>query len=283
MSKYHKSPIKFTSELSLKVSDLERSLAYYDGVIGLQTIHRTEEGATLSADGERGLLFLKQAKKQGPKLGRTTGLYHFALLLRERGDLANFLAFLLEHRLPFGSADHILTEALYLEDPDGNGIELYYDKAEAELEGPVDSLEMATLPLDLNDLLELVSGKWDRIPKDAIIGHMHLHVNSLDAAEDFYVDGLGFDIVASYPGALFISDGAYHHHIGLNIWQGEGAEPAPSDAPGLDWYNIVLAGEEERDRLVQRLLAKGYFVAQEADFFLAKDPAGNRLRLVLGE
>lgn len=283
MSKYHKSPIKFTTALSLKVLDLARSLDYYEQVIGLETIYRTEEEASLSADGERPLLFLRQPKGVQPKLRRTTGLYHFALLLRERQDLANFLAFLLEHRLPFGSADHILTEALYLEDPDGNGIELYYDKEEEELDGPVESLEMATLPLDLEDLLELRSGSWGRIPKDTIIGHMHLHVNSLEAAEDFYVDGLGFDIVARYPGALFISDGGYHHHIGLNVWNGEGAEAAPAEAVGLNWYNLVLPDEAERKRLAGRLLAKGYSVSEEGEFFLTEDPAGNVLHLTLKE
>lgn len=280
MSKYHRKPITYTSQLSLTVSNLQESILYYTRVIGFLVIEQDEGAAILGPNPESPLLFLTASKK-GRKPLRTTGLYHFALLLKERDQLANFLGHLLEHRIPYGSADHILTEALYLNDPDGNGIEVYYDKKDTELEASVDSLEMATLPLDQEDLISVRSGSWTTLPENTMVGHMHLHVNDLDLAKEFYIDGLGFEIVAHYPGALFISDGGYHHHLGLNIWNGESAPVPPKDSLGLDWYNLVLADEEKRERIIQQLKDLSYEVSEEAGGFFTKDPAGNLIRLDL--
>jgi len=281
MSKYHQKGVSYVNKLSINVSNLEGSLTYYEKVIGLSLLERDENKAVLTADQVTPLLILNQPSKVLPKPRRTTGLYHFALLLKERSQLANFLGHLIEKRIPHGSADHILTEALYLNDPDGNGIEVYYDKKDEEVDGTVESLEMATLPLDQASLLRVRTGDWRKMPKDTIIGHIHLQVDSLEEAKAFYVDTLGFDIIARYPGALFISDGGYHHHIGLNTWNGEDAPAPPKDSVGLNWYNIVLSSIEEHEAIVLRLKENGYPIVNEGEYLTTEDPAGNKIRLIV--
>lgn len=279
MSKYHKKPITYVDYLSVNVMDLKRSVTFYEKVLGFQVLTREKNRVVLTADGKRPLLILEHPEEVMPKGKRTTGLYHFALLVPERNQLANFLQFLKEHRLTYGASDHILTEALYINDPDGNGIEMYYDKKKEDFPGNVDSLEMATLPLDEENLLREQDGEWQHLPDGTIIGHIHLHVNDLKEAEEFYVDTLGFSIVAQYPGALFISDGGYHHHLGLNVWQGEGAETPPENSVGLNWYTIVLKDKEKREEVVKRLSANEYFIQQDGEDFLTRDPAGNYIYL----
>lgn len=281
MSIYHQKGISYVNKISINVSNLEGSLAYYENIIGFSVLEREENKAVLTADQVTPLLILNQPSKVLPKPMRTTGLYHFALLLKERFQLANFLGHLLEKRIPYGSADHILTEALYLNDPDGNGIEVYYDKKDEELSGPAETLEMATLPLDQANLLRTRTKAWRNLPKDTIIGHIHLHVDHLEEAKKFYVDTLGFDIIARYPGALFISDGGYHHHIGLNTWNGEDAVAAPKDSVGLNWYNIVLPSIEEYGAIAVRLKKNGYLLVDDGDYLITEDPAGNKIRLIV--
>lgn len=281
MSKYHKKPITYVDYLSVNVMDLKRSVTFYEKVLGFQVLTREKNRVVLTADGARPLLILEHPEEVMPKGKRTTGLYHFALLVPERKQLASFLQFLKESRLPYGASDHILTEALYINDPDGNGIEMYYDKKKEDFPGNVDSLEMATLPLDEENLLREQDGEWQHLPDGTIIGHIHLHVNDLKEAEEFYVDTLGFSIVAQYPGALFISDGGYHHHLGLNVWQGEGAETPPENSVGLNWYTIVLKDKEKREEVVKRLSANEYFIQQDGEDFLTRDPAGNYIYLLV--
>lgn len=281
MSKFHKKPITYVDYLSLKVTDLNRSLQFYKQILGFQVFSRKKRQAVLTADQKRPLLILEQPKDVQPKQRRTTGLYHFALLLPERRDLANFVQSIIDKGVPYGASDHRLTEAIYLNDPDGNGIEVYYDRTEEELGKKRENTEMTTLPLDIRDVLKNQKGQWKTLPKKTIIGHIHLHVDSLETAKDFYVHTLGFNLMTEYPGALFVSDGGYHHHLGLNIWNGEGAPEPAENSVGLNWYTIVLEDEEKLEECARKLKEKGYIVTKEKDYFETGDPAGNKIRLIV--
>lgn len=281
MSKFHKKPITYVDYLSLTVTDLNRSLQFYKQILGFQVFSRKKRQAVLTADQKRPLLILEQPKDVQPKQRRTTGLYHFALLLPERRDLANFVQSIIDKGVPYGASDHRLTEAIYLNDPDGNGIEVYYDRTEEELGKKRENTEMTTLPLDIRDVLKNQKGQWKTLPKKTIIGHIHLHVDSLETAKDFYVHTLGFNLMTEYPGALFVSDGGYHHHLGLNIWNGEGAPEPAENSVGLNWYTIVLEDEEKLEECARKLKEKGYIVTKEKDYFETGDPAGNKIRLIV--
>ncbi|MGH2836100.1 MAG: VOC family protein, partial [Solirubrobacteraceae bacterium] len=240
--------------VQLTVSCLERSLPFYTQMIGLA---RTEQpdGSVLLGGAARlpPLLSLVGDSSARPRNPRETGLYHFAILVPTRRDLAVALARLAQGgwRLD-GASDHLVSEALYLSDPDGNGIEIYRDRPRSEWRlDRAGQLEMATLPLDLDGLLaELQDAPPDpaadaRVPEGTRIGHVHLQVAELEQIEWFYADVLGFEVtVRGYPGALFVAAGGYHHHIGLNTWQSGGGSPPPAGGVGLRAYELRLGSTE---------------------------------------
>jgi catechol 2,3-dioxygenase len=182
-----------------------------------------------------------------------------------------------------GASDHLVSEALYLQDPEGNGIEIYRDRPREEWRRNGDELAMATLPLDLESVLgELDQGErqGDVMTPDTTMGHVHLQVAEIPAAEAFYNGALGLDVmVRSYPGALFLSAGGYHHHLGLNTWQSQGAPAAPDGTLGLDRYELVLPSAAERDGAADRLAAAGAAPERLDEGVLATDPSGNRVLL----
>ncbi|MGG3890749.1 VOC family protein [Metabacillus fastidiosus] len=278
---FHHEPVTFVGQVNLKVQNLERSLAFYQEIIGFKVLEQTETSASLTADGKTVLLSIQQPNNIVPKQERTTGLYHFALLLPRRSDLAKIVQHFIGIGLPFGSSDHLVSEALYLSDPDGNGIEIYIDRHPSEWKWENDEVEMAVDPLNFVNLLaEGKQQSWKGLPAATVMGHIHLHVSELKKTEEFYIKGLGFEVVNRYGAqALFISDSKYHHHIGLNTWNGVGA-PAPSpNSVGLESFTLMLPNEEKRNKIIAQLNSIGVSVIKENNSFITSDPSGNRIYL----
>lgn len=283
---FHRSPHTFVGHVHLKVRDLKRSTAFYQEVIGFQALTQTEKTVSLTADGKTVLLTLEQPEQVVSRQGRTTGLYHFALLLPGRSDLAEIVQHFANLRVRIGSADHLVSEALYLSDPDGNGIEIYTDRDPSHWKWNQDEVEMAVDPLNFADLLSQEgNSSWKGLPGGTVMGHIHLQVSELQKTEEFYKKGLGFAVVNRYGSqALFVSTGDYHHHIGLNTWNSLGAPPSPANSAGLEFFTLVFPGEEARKTAVANLEKLGAPVAQENSFFVTSDPSGNRILLqVQGE
>ena len=226
----------------LTVSDLGRSVAYYEQLIGLRVHGRDGGVARLGADGED-LLVLIEQKGVTPADG-FSGLFHFALLVPTRADLARWLGHAARVRVPLsGLSDHEVSEAIYLRDPDGHGIEIYADRPREQWAGRVAEL-MTTVPLDVNDLLALDDRGFERLPEGTTMGHVHLCVADVEASVAFYT-GLGLEVTARYgPDAAFLSYGGYHHHVGVNTWQSKGAPYAPDDRARLLRLNIIGAPGE---------------------------------------
>jgi len=234
-------------QVSLTVRDLQRSLSFYRDILGFEESGSPKEGAgsrTLSLGPKAGrtLIELHERTDAVAKPRRSSGLYHFAILVPSRAALGRSLRRLSDTRWPMsGAADHLVSEALYLDDPDGLGIEIYRDRPRDAWRVANGEPAMATDPLDLQSIYEEPGAEtpWNGLDAGTIMGHVHLHVPHLDTAESFYCDRVGFDpVVRRYPGALFVSAGGYHHHLGLNTWVGVGAPPPPENAVGLRAFTI---------------------------------------------
>jgi catechol 2,3-dioxygenase len=269
----------------LAVADPERAQAFYERAIGLHPLEQRDSALRLGPEGGHPIVELVSEPDAPPRPGGTSGLFHQAILFPTRADLAQALHRVIDAgwRLT-GASDHLVSEALYLNDPEGNGIELYRDRPRDEWRRDASGeLEMATLPLDLQDLIEELDGaevQAGGAPAGTRIGHVHLNVGDLDATEAFYNGALGFDVtVRGYPGALFLSAGGYHHHIGLNTWAGEGAPPPPPGARGLRWFDVELPSAAEVDAAADRLGQAGFEPVREEGAVVAPDPSGNRVRL----
>jgi len=266
----------------LTVADLERSLAYYSRQVGLEQPARGEGRLSLGAGG-RELLVLVEESGAGPS-GRHTGLYHFALLLPERADLARWLAHAVRDRIPLvGLSDHFVSEAIYLSDPDGHGIEIYWDRPRESWEGQV-AERMTTVPLDVDDLLrelpEPSSEPFDGLPTGTTMGHVHLKAAEIPRTVAFYRDLLGFDLMAELAQtAAFLSAGGYHHHLAANTWESAGAPPPPPGTAALRHATIVLPDAGELDRVLARLEAGRVVPEESPDGPLVRDPSGTALVL----
>jgi catechol 2,3-dioxygenase len=264
----------------LTVSDLDSSRGFYENTLGLRGTELEHGGIALGIDGARPLVEL-HGDPSAPALDRrATGLYHLAILLPTRADLAVALARLAETRWPLdGASDHLVSEALYLSDPDGNGIEIYRDRPREQWQHTGDGVAMATLPLDLRSVIgELPSPgpSAELMPAGARIGHVHLQVSDLNRAEAFYHGVLGFDvIVRSYPGALFVSAGGYHHHLGLNTWHSAGADPPAPGSVGLRSFEVTVPNASELERRLERVRGAGLPLEQSAEGTGVRDPSGN--------
>jgi catechol 2,3-dioxygenase len=268
----------------LTVSDLDRSRTFYERAIGLTATERDDGTLALGVADDPALIELR-GDTAAPRLNRRApGLYHLAMLVPTRQDLAFALARLVMTRWPLdGASDHLVSEALYLSDPDGNGIEIYRDRSRDDWTHADGQLQMATAALDLDDVLGELSGAagfQEQAPAGTRIGHVHLQVADLASAEVFYHGVLGFDVmVRGYPGALFVSAGGYHHHIGLNTWHSAGAAPAPAGTAGLRSFTIALPGERELSALLGRVDAAGLATSHQADGVLVHDPFGTGVLL----
>ena len=271
--------------VSLTVSDLARSRAFYENALGL-SVREAEDGTLAFGVPGGGDLVRLHGDASAPALDRrATGLFHLAILFPTRLDLAHALARLAQARWSLdGVSDHLVSEALYLSDPDGNGIELYRDRPRQEWTYADGQLQMATLPLDLRSLadeLDAADGPQPAAPAGTVMGHVHLQVSDIPDAEAFYHGVLGFDVMTrGYPGALFVSAGGYHHHLGLNTWHSAGSAPAAPGAVGLRSYEVVLPDRAELQRVVERARAAGLPVEAGADSAAVRDPSGNLVVLV---
>jgi catechol 2,3-dioxygenase len=274
-------------KVRLRVADIDALTAFYERAIGLRAVERDNGVARLGPEDGEPLIELVSAPGAPSAPRFSTGLFHLAILVPDRAELARSL-----HRVGAagwrltGASDHLVSEALYLRDPEGNGIEIYRDRPRDQWERDNGELRMATLPLDLDGILRELDPSEE--PTDGIaagtrIGHVHLQVADIPAAEGFYNGALGLEVmVRSYPGALFLAAGGYHHHLGLNTWQSEGAPAPPEDALGLDRYELVLPDEAERDAAAERLAESGDPVRLD-EGVLVTDPSGIRLLLTARE
>jgi catechol 2,3-dioxygenase len=245
------------SSVALAVSDLPRSADFYERVLGLPLIAQEANRAQLGPDPEHPALVLTDIAAPTRLPPGATGLYHVAWLHPSRASLADSVRRVGQAGWPFeGAADHGVSEALYLSDPDGLGIEIYADRPRERWQRPADGhgVNMVTLPLDLEDLLAQSSHEpTPAVTPDTGVGHVHLKVSEMPSAANFYRDALGFEEQAQLPSAAFLSAGGYHHHVGLNSWQSQGASPAPDSAPGLRLLDFELASPEAIDALERRL------------------------------
>jgi catechol 2,3-dioxygenase len=277
--------------VELTVKDLDRQLAFHQEVLGMK-LHWQENGrAAVGAGGDDLLRFTEL--KEAVQVHRTTGLYHTAILLPAKLDLAQLLVRIHEKRSPLqGMSDHGTHLAVYLADTEGNGIELAWDRPKDQWpdlasilkEGTPAALRRLTAPLDVDDLLSEIernTGPWQGMPAGTQIGHVHLHVADLNLTRDFYHDLLGLVITLDSDtfGMVFFSAGDYHHHIGANIWNGAGAPPPPANATGLSFFTLILPDAAGLDALVERIRAAGYPVDQQQGGYLVRDPAQNQIRL----
>ncbi|PKG25110.1 VOC family protein [Niallia nealsonii] len=281
--KFHSYPNIYPASLTLKIQDLETSIKFYENIIGFKLLDKTDKNAVLTVDGITPLVYLEQLEKAEPKNTRTTGLYHFAILVPSREDLGIILQHLLKSGYPLqGASDHTVSEAIYLADPDGNGIEIYRDLPAENWEWQNDFVSMATLAMDAEGVLEAGNNEeWNGLPKGSIIGHIHLHVADLEKTVAFYVEGLGFDIVQKYgTQAYFISTGRYHHHIGLNIWNGRGIPAPKAENIGLKYFDLKIPTEEKRNEIAERLEKLGEVIEKKENVFYVSDPSGNKIRLI---
>jgi catechol 2,3-dioxygenase len=269
--------------VTLTVADLARSLGFYSERLGFR-VHDAAPGVARLGAGAADLLVLTESQRARPAPG-STGLFHFAVLLPSREALASALARLADTRTPLqGAADHLVSEALYLADPEGNGIELYRDRPRAEWTWENGAVRMTTDPLDVAALLDegvAAASTWRGLPEGTVLGHVHLRVAHIAPAERFYCDLLGFDLTARYGAmASFVSLGGYHHHVAFNTWGGVGAPPLPEGAAGLREFVVRYPGAEDLERALSRLRAAGVAVAEDGR---VRDPSGNVVRLAQWE
>ena len=264
------------SEVALTVSDLVREVRFYTMVLGLDVVD-SPPGSALLGEGDVAFLRLDERRGAAPAPD-ATGLFHLAILYPTRRDLASVAQRLTAFDYPLhGAADHGVSEAVYLADPEGNGIEVYRDRPRDQWPMAGGELRMGTDPLDFRGLLaETADPATWRTPPGTRLGHVHLRVDDIAAAERFYVDTLGFDLTQRYGHqASFFSAGRYHHHVGVNTWQTRGAPPPPEGALGLKWFRIEVPSAEALAHARAALDAEGVTVEDADGALTARDPAGN--------
>jgi catechol 2,3-dioxygenase len=297
-------PDTTVENVHLTVSDLSRSLPFYQEALGL-ALHR-REGNTAYLGGHAAMngstkteptphagdtnptsLLVLHEKRDAKRPRRATGLYHFAILVPSRLELARSLRHLAETETPLqGFADHLVSEAIYLADPDGNGIEIYRDRPRSQWVGAQGRIQMGTDPLDIQSVLGELKGdesEWRGLDPATVLGHMHLQVADLRAAEEFYRDVIGFDVMVNLGSASFLSAGGYHHHLGINTWGTAGAPPPPPDSIGLRFYTIQLPNLPELSSVAERAQKAGVQLEETDEGLLVRDPSQNALVLSVAD
>jgi catechol 2,3-dioxygenase len=272
--------------VTLRVADLERSRRFYEGILAFQPIELEPGKVVLGGQDKQPLLQLIEVPGAAPQPRRATGLYHVAILFPTRADLARELVRVASAGVQIGQGDHLVSEALYISDPDDNGLELYRDRPRSEWHWTNGMVEMATDPVDIRGLTaegERDAKPWEVIPAGTRVGHIHLQVGDIKEAREFYHTILGFDVTAdlSQHGALFVSAGGYHHHIGLNTWHSRGAKPTPADAAGLQSFVIAIPSREGLQEVKERLLAHQVPFEEQEDLIRVNDPWSNQILLSL--
>ena len=261
--------------VNLRVRDLDKVADYYRDAIGLTVMARSMMGALLGAGGVA-LLHLQRRESAAREARNAAGLYHTAFLMPTRKDLARWLVHAAANKIPLsGFADHLVSESIYLDDPEGNGIEVYADRAPETWKWEAGSVAMATDQLDIDGLLALTdthTTNYARAPDDLRIGHMHLRVGDLEQADRFYGGAVGFDPTRKRSGAAFLSSGRYHHHLAINVWQSAGAGPRDDTATGLVWFSLEIAAEEILQAQTLRLRQAGAPAAAIENGIETSDP-----------
>jgi len=270
----------------LIVSNAEKMLAFYRGLLGFQDIQNDQGHIALSSNGRTPYhIILSENRQAKPRQPRTTGLFHLAIRVPNRVELARVFMRLYEHHYPFqGFADHGVSEALYMADPEGNGVEIYVDRPKPQWPYTNGRLVMVTDTLDINGLaaeLKNEKNNWNGLHPDTDIGHIHLQVSTLSRAKKFYHGILGMDITQdSYPGALFLSAGGYHHHIGVNIWSGQGAEWPGTDTLGLAGFGIHIPDSKNRDLLLEQFYSNRIEISHKGNSYFAHALDHNSIELI---
>lgn len=283
MAQFRLPDLTTLGSVRLQVSDLERSIDYYERLIGLVAVKQGARRADLTAQGA-GMTLVELSERRFaspvPRRGRL-GLYHFAILLPNRAALGRFLIHLAESGTRAGMSDHLVSEAVYLTDPDGLGIEIYCDRPRDSWLRVDGQISMATNPLDLDAVIESAGDeRWTGMPAGTTLGHVHLHVGDIDAAATFYSDGVGFEkTVWNYPGALFMAAGGYHHHLGINTWAAGAAPATDSDARLLHWQ-VVVPTAADAQSAVANLKAGGHPVTAAGSAWRATDPWGTTVEII---
>jgi catechol 2,3-dioxygenase len=282
---YQLSPAIELGEVKLKVSNLARSITFYQEVVGLKVLNQDSATAEFSVDGKNVLLKIEEINKAEVIPRRSAaGLYHFAILVPTREALGLSLRNLIQSGIHIGQADHIVSEALYIADPDNNGIEIYADRPRETWKRDVSGdYIMASNPIDWDGLL-IAAGDtaWIGLPPGTIMGHVHFHVKNLQKSKEFYCDILGFNVEvnALHMGALFIAAGGYHHHIGLNIWAGENVSTPSSNATGLAYATIVFPNHSALESTLEQIQKAGIPIREDNQAWFVTDPSDIQLRLI---
>ncbi len=283
MTKYHNISHTHATHVQLKVLQMEKMSTFYQDIIGLQVLNKDDEHIQLSADGTTDLITLVHKDSFIPKPRGKTGLYHMALLMPDRIQLGLFLTNLQKMSYPLiGASHHGVSEALYLEDPEGNGIEVYADTPDrtwSRHEDDHHQLEMVTQRLDLDSLFAAAKGtEWTGAPTGMIMGHIHLHVANLQKSEAFY-KALGFSLVQTIPGqATFVSTGGYHHHIGFNVWNGNGASAPPENSAGIDFFTLLFSDKQTLDSALKDAATLGHEAYHDHGYLYLHDPSMNLIQ-----
>ncbi len=269
--------------VALQIGHLARSLVFYREVLGLRVVADGPGRATLAAYGDDRVLLDLMEVPGTQAAGRPArlGLFHFAILLPDRAALGRLYRHLSTTGIRVSTGDHLVSEALYLTDPDGLGVEVYADRPRESWRRVGRELQMATLPVDVPGLLAAAGETaWAGMPPGTVMGHVHLHVGDIARAAEFYADAMGLDKTTwSYPGALFLGAGGYHHHVGVNTWAGPGARPAgPDEARLLEW-TMTLPDAASVQALQASLVAAGHHTAREDDAIVTHDPWGTAVRV----
>jgi catechol 2,3-dioxygenase len=269
--------------VTLRVRQLDPVADFYRDVIGLTVMERTATGAQLGSGGVR-LLALEAYPEASAESRNAAGLYHTAFLMPMRKDLARWLVHVAMNRIPLsGFADHRVSESVYLDDPEGNGVEVYADRDPSVWQWSAGSVTMATDQLDIDDLLTLTDthvSDYAKAPDGLRIGHVHLRVGDLGQAESFYQGAVGLDPTRRRNGASFLSSGGYHHHLGMNVWQSAGAGRRDERVTGLAWFSLEVEKPDMFAAQEERLRQTGIPVATLANGIEAIDPWGTRVRLI---
>lgn len=268
--------------VQLVVPDLKRSLAFYQSVMGFQ-IHRIADNtAHLGAGAEDLLVLVENPDAKMPR--RATGLYHFAILTPSRFELARALRNFIQHDIELGFGDHIVSEAIYFSDPDGNGIEVYRDRPRSEWYDKNGNFVMGTLPVDVRGVLSELDNEtdeWKGMHRDTVLGHMHLKIANVKRDAAFYRDVVGFDEMANLGSAAFLSAGGYHHHLGMNVWESANASAPPPDAAGLQHFVVILPNADELARVTNRVLQAGLALDETDAGLRVRDPSNNAMVLTV--
>ncbi len=254
-------------QVHLRVSDINLSLKFYKSFLGFKIVEQTDHAVFLSSNGKMPYLVAFSTAKPVDLTPRA-GLYHFAILLPQRKDLANFLSHLLKHKDEIqidGFSDHLVSEAIYIRDPDNIGIEVYCDRIPSDWKWNDNQVIMSIEPLDMEGLLAESTKSWSGFPSDTSIGHVHLHVSNLANAKKFYSEILGLTTTASMKNALFFAAGKYHHHIATNTWLGEDISKASTEFAGLDYFTIQFSSKDKLNDMIRKLESSKISVNQLED------------------